>query len=138
MIDKSANSNKITALTTLNVMEKIDRFTREWFLDHTCKGDWVRNLSNVPEFDKGRLKHYLTDSRNKTFDKEGMRAYKSLKAYKFFEEGYVQKIMSLTTENFFLVRADVMASMAQRIYRPFVCLSLHGDVQGGSCDCVAG
>lgn len=51
---------------------------------------------------------------------------------------YVQKIMSLTTENFFLVRADVMVTLEQRIYRQFVCLSLHGDVQGGSCDYVAG
>lgn len=78
-------------------MEKTDRFTREWFLHH--KGDWVRNLSNIPEFDIGKLKYYLTENRNKTFDKEGMRAYKSLKAYEFFEEGYVQKISSLQIDN---------------------------------------
>lgn len=61
--------------------EKIDRFTREWFLHQ--KG----NLSNIPEFDIGKLKYYLTESRNKTFDKEGIRAYKSLKAYQFFLGG---------------------------------------------------
>lgn len=117
-------------------MEKTDRFTREWFLHQ--KGDWVRNLSNIPEFDIGKLKYYLTENRNKTFDKEGMRAYKSLKAYKFFEEGYVQKISSLQIDNSFLVRAEVMASMGQRVYTPYVCLNLQGDVRGGSCDCVAG
>lgn len=105
-------------------MEKTDRFTREWFLHQ--KGDRVRNLSNIPEFDIGKFKYYLTENRNKTFDKEGMRAYKSLKAYKFFEEGYVQKISSLQIDNSFLVRAEVMASMAQRVYKPYVCPSLQG------------
>ena len=68
-------------------MEKIDRFTLKWFLHHTYKGDWLRNLSNVPEFDIEKLKYYLTDSRNKTFDKEAMRPYKSLKAGKFYWGG---------------------------------------------------
>lgn len=78
---------KQTTLSMLKVMEKIDRFTLKWFLHHTCKGDWLRNLSNVPEFDIGKLKYYLTDSRNKTFDKEAMRPYKSLKAGKFYWGG---------------------------------------------------
>lgn len=116
--------------------DKLCKFSRPWFLK--IKGEWERNLKDVPEFDISKLKTYLTESCNKTFDKEGMRAYKSLKAFKYFEEGYVQKISSLVSENNYLIRADVMASMTQKVYKPYMCLSSSGVVKGGSCDCVAG
>jgi hypothetical protein len=51
----------------------------------------------------------------KTFGKEGIRAYKSLKAYKYFEEGYVQRIRSAQKHDVYFVKAEVMTSMARRI-----------------------
>ncbi|KAJ8300540.1 hypothetical protein KUTeg_022059 [Tegillarca granosa] len=59
------------------------QFSRQWFLNIDITA-WRRSLEGVPDFDIGQLKLYLTDSRNKTFDKEGMRAYKALKAFKYF------------------------------------------------------
>ena len=78
------------------------------------------------------------ESRNKTFDKEGMRAYKYLKAYTYFEEGHAQRISSAQKHDVYFVKAEVMASMASRIYTSYMCMSKEGDVHGGSCDCVAG
>ncbi|KAJ8313234.1 hypothetical protein KUTeg_009216 [Tegillarca granosa] len=80
----------------------------------------------------------MTNNWNKTFDKEGMRAYKSLKAFKYFDSGYVQKISSVNVDDFFVIQAEILASMTAKHYKVFVCLSSKGDVQGGSCDCVAG
>lgn len=113
-----------------------EKYTKEWFLSSVSR--WEQNLSDVPDFDIGKLKFYLTHSRNKTFDKEGMRAYKSLKAYKYFEEGYVQKISRGSIDSDYLIRAEVLASMAQRSYQSFVCLDPNGNVKGGICECVAG
>lgn len=114
------------------------KFSRTWFQSTVEKGEWEKHLKDLPEFDISKLKRYLTESRNKTFDKEGMRAYKSLKAYKYFEEGYVQRISSAQKHDVYFVKAEVMASMARRIYTSCIYMSKEGDVHGGSCDCLAG
>ena len=38
----------------------------------------------------------------------------------------------------YIVHADVMASMAQKVYRTYVCLDMDGVVAGGACTCVGG
>jgi len=117
-----------------------DRFSLTWFDSSQCV--WEKTLQDIPDFDHGKLKTYLCDSTSKTYDKESLRAYKSLKAYKFFEEGYVQKINKAKTlrdgKQVYIVKADVMASMAQKVYRTYVCLDMDGVVAGGACTCVAG
>jgi hypothetical protein len=84
------------------------------------------------------LKRYLTESRNKTFGKEGIRAYKSLKACKYFEEGYVQRIRSAQKHDVYFVKAEVMTSMARRIYTSYICMSKERYVHGGASNCAAG
>ena len=114
------------------------KFSRTWFQSTVEKGEWEKHLKDLPEFDISKLKRYLTESRNKTFGKEGIRAYKSLKAYKYFEEGYVQRIRSAQKHDVYFVKVEVMTSMARRIYTSCMYMSKEGDVHGGSCDCVAG
>lgn len=120
-----------------------NRFSRTWFESLQCT--WEKNLNDIPDFDHAKLKVYLCESTSKTFDKESLRAYKSLKAYKFFEEGYVQKLLKTRLQSdgseteYYIVKADVMASMAQRIYKTYVCFRMNdGGISGGACSCVAG
>ncbi|KAJ8311642.1 hypothetical protein KUTeg_010997 [Tegillarca granosa] len=87
----------------------------------------------------------MMESRDKTFDKDSVRAFKSLKAYKYFQAGYVQKIstctakdVSVSDDDLFLAKAEVLPSMERKVYKVNVCLSSCGDVLGGSCMCVAG
>lgn len=117
----------------------MNKFSKEWFSRSEIK--WAKNLCNVPDFTIEKLKNYLVESRDKTFDKDTTRAYKSLKAYKYFAEGYVQKIghSVVDGEDAYYIKAEVMASMTHRAYPTFVCLDRRtGDPIGASCACVAG
>ena len=49
---------------------------------------WTKSLASSPDFTFVHLYHYLVNSKEKTFDEEGMKAYKSLKVYKYFADGY--------------------------------------------------
>ena len=116
-------------------------FTFQWFGDFSSK--WTRNLSDVPDFDIGILKNYLTDSRQKTFDKDSVRAYKSLKAYKYFDEGFVQKLEHCVVNDgerdLYLIHAEVLASYQGQIYQTYVAIDKGtSSPVGGACACVAG
>ncbi|KAJ8310054.1 LOW QUALITY PROTEIN: hypothetical protein KUTeg_011919 [Tegillarca granosa] len=82
---------------------------------------------------------------DKTFDKDSVRAFKSLKAFKYFQAGYVQKIftclvsdLSVSDDKLFVCKSEVLASMERKVYKVFVNLSQCGEVLGGSCKCVSG
>ncbi|KAJ8306622.1 hypothetical protein KUTeg_017167 [Tegillarca granosa] len=121
-------------------------FDAQWFRHKTMSAEWTNSLTSVPKkFDYMKLRGYLIDSRNKTFDKESMRAFKSLKGFKYFDSGYVQRMkttnvkdIDLSPNPLFVCKAQVMASMARHINNVYVCLHKEGDVLGGSCECVAG
>ncbi|XP_033730700.1 uncharacterized protein LOC117320144 [Pecten maximus] len=122
-------------------------FTRDWFVNKLSANTWTTSLKNVPEkYCHEQLKKYLVESREKTFDKDSLRAFKSLKAFKYFKDGYVQKLKTATVkddavspDSIFLCKAQVMASMARKHYTVFTCISSSsGLVLGGSCECVAG
>ena len=54
---------------------------------------WMKNLSGkLVEFTFMNLLIYLVYGRNKTFDMQSMKASRSLKAYKFFFDGFVRNI----------------------------------------------
>ena len=50
---------------------------------------WNKDLSCLRNFSFRQLYEYLVNSEDKTFDKKSMKAYKSLKAYKYFKDGFV-------------------------------------------------
>ena len=85
---------------------------------------WENGLKNVPAFDISKLKKYLVESRDKSFDKESVRAYKSLKAFKYFEEGFVQRLSHIekTVENtsLYLISSRVLASYQGKSYQIYV------------------
>ncbi|KAJ8311195.1 hypothetical protein KUTeg_011258 [Tegillarca granosa] len=118
----------------------------KWFQQKDLSGHWSRSIRAIPEkFSLESIRQYLMESRDKTFDKDSVRAFKSLKAYKYFQAGYVQKIstctakdVSVSDDDIFLAKAEVLPSMERKVYKVNVCLSSCGDVLGGSCMCVAG
>ena len=113
----------------------------KWFKDKDRLGHWTKSLQCIPEkFCLESIRRYLIDSTEKTFDKDAVRAFKSLKAYKYFQEGYVQRIYTQrdASTKLTISKAEVMASMERRVYQVFVCLDDAGKVLGGSCKCVAG
>ena len=50
---------------------------------------WNKDLSCLRNFSFRQLYEYLVNSKDKTFDKKSMKAYKSLKAYKYFKNSFV-------------------------------------------------
>ena len=80
---------------------------------------------------------YLTDSKNRTFDSESMKAFKSLKAYKYFGAKYV--LYFGPEENVLYIKARVSASMKANAYPVYETMDQQtGEVFGGNCTCVAG
>lgn len=85
---------------------------------------------------------YLTESKSKTFDSESMKTFKSLKAYKYFADGFVRG----TSLHYFgpekkvlYIRAHVSASMKAAVCPVYVSMDQQsGEVFGGKCTCVAG
>ena len=55
---------------------------------------WNKDLSCLCNFSLRQLCKHLVKSKDKTFDKKGMKAYKSLKAYNYFKDGFVRNVWS--------------------------------------------
>ena len=53
---------------------------------------WKKDLSSLKDFTFMQLYHYLVNSRDKTFDKGAIKAFKSLKAYKYFSDHLVLNV----------------------------------------------
>ena len=53
---------------------------------------------------------YLVNSTDSTFDKESMKAFKSLKAYKYFSDGLVSNVWAHHLEDEVVVRAYCLSS----------------------------
>ena len=67
-------------------------FTLKLFFDKDLCRNWVKSIRDIPKsFDLDSVHHYLIESTNKMYDTHTVHAYKSLKAYKYIEEGYVCK-----------------------------------------------
>ena len=109
---------------------------------------WKKELKGVlNEFTFMNLLIYLVYGRDKSFDMKSLKAFKSLKAYKFFYDGFVR--------NAWVHECVVPASTSLRVlyFRAFVHHSLtcespltvfvsvngdNGDVYSAKCDCVSG
>ena len=106
---------------------------------------WSKKLSGVlAEFTLINIVIYLVYGRDKTFDMQALRAHKSLKAYKYFFDGYVKNVWvyQYLSENLRVLyfRAFVYYSFTTDTpYEVFVSLNGdNGDVYAGQCACVSG
>ena len=109
----------------------------------------VENWSKVrkgvlQDFTFMNLLIYLVCGRDKTFDMESMRAFKSLKAYRFFADGYVSNVWLHNCETerpkIVYVRGFVQHSLTTDLpLETFVALDGdNGDVFSAQYSCVSG
>ena len=104
--------------------------------------DWTKSLKSLQQFHFVNLFLYLVESRDKTFDQQSMRAFKSLKAFKFYADGYVQNMWlhKVPDSDLLVMRAFCFHSLtADPALKVFIILSgSSGDVYSAHCNCVAG
>ena len=70
-----------------------------------------------------------------------MENYKSLEAYKFFQDGWVQTVMHMKIEgDVLLMRSDVRPSYrtTSEPHKSWITVKSNGNVLAGHCNCMAG
>ena len=109
---------------------------------------WTKNLSGVlVEFTFMNLLIYLVYGRDKTFDMQSMKAFRSLKAYKFFFDGFVRNVWVFECPRISNLNLRVLYFRAY-VHHSLTCdsplevyISINGDngdVYSGKCSCVSG
>ena len=110
--------------------------------------DWCKDISTLSNFSLINLVVYLVYSKDKSFDMDSLRAHKSLKAYKYYYDGFVKNVwlhefppsegpLHLRVLYF---RAFVHHSLScDSPLEVFVSLNGDtGDVYAAKCNCVSG
>ena len=102
--------------------------------------EWTsKDISPIKKYWYMNMYEYLVNSTDSTFDKESMKAFKSLKAYKYFSDGLVSNVWAHHLEDEVVVRGYCLSSLkAKTVYTVYVVIKTTGDVVGGTCNCVAG
>ena len=143
--DEGADSDDACAISYLTDETKRDIRELPSFSSVT---NWTKNLAGVlVEFTFMNLLIYLVYGRDKTFDMQSMKAFRSLKAYKYFFDGFVR--------NVWVYECPRTSNLNLRVlyFRGYVHHSLtcdsplevyisingdNGDVYSGKCSCVSG
>ena len=92
---------------------------------------------------------YLINSQEKEFDRESLKAFKSLKAYKHFADGFVTNVSVTELDPEFpakeddkeviAVKCSCFSSLkAKTTYDVFLVMEKNGNVLAAKCTCVAG
>ena len=107
--------------------------------------DWAKQRRGVlVDFTFMNLLLYLVRGRDKTFDMQSMRAFKSLKAYRFFADGFVSNVWlhdcKTSDPRIVYVRGFVQHSLSMDVpLETFVALNGDtGDVYSAQCSCISG
>ena len=109
--------------------------------------EWGKKLDSLKDFTFMNLLVYLVYGRDKSFDMESLKAFKSLKAYKFFHDGFVRNVWvhqfpSTDKSNLKVLyfRGFVHHSLScEAPLEVFVALNGDtGDVYSAQCSCVSG
>ena len=79
-----------------------------------------------------QLHKYLINNKEKTFDKESMKVFKSLKAYRYFADGLVRTVkVYYTEEDQIVIKGYCYPSLTAKTV--YVILKSNGDVISGTC-----
>lgn len=143
--DGSADSDDACAISYLTNETKRDIRELPSFSSVT---NWTKNLDGMlVEFTFMNLLIYLVYGREKTFDMQSMKAFRSLKAYKFFFDGYVRNVWVHECPRTSSLNLRVLYFRAY-VYHSLTCdsplevyISINGDngdVYSGKCSCVSG
>ena len=79
---------------------------------------WNKDLSCLRHFSFRQLYEYLVNNKDKTYDKKSMKAYKSLKVYKYFKDSFVRNVWSNSHKETQLVavRAHCFSSLKAKLH----------------------
>ena len=100
-----------------------------------------QNSQSLSDFAFMDLYTYLVSSRNKTFDRESLKAFKSLKAYKYFADDLVRNVHAghIPANDLVAIKAHCLSSLkASTTYFTFLAMKQNGTVVAAQCSCVAG
>ena len=111
--------------------------------DPKTLNNWTNDLSKLPQISYNEIIDYLVYGSCKFFQREDMKCFKQLKAFKFFKDRHVQKIeLSLISEksSYCFVKAAVLPSMRQDcVYRTWISVVKEtAKVFSADCNCTAG
>ena len=86
----------------------------------------TKDISFLKDFSFVQLYEYLINSKDKTFDKESMKVFKSLKAYRYFADGLVTTVRAYyTEEDQIVIKGYCYSSLkAKTTYTVYVILNL--------------
>ena len=125
--------------------QELDRYeelcTYEEIIKSKCSHlPWTSDLRGTPVFSFVQLYDYLVVRTTKfKHIKLKSTAYKKLKAFQFFYEGYIKKFSVAKDAKFTFFDVRVKASMKSVLYKAIICLSnTDGDVCFAACTCPAG
>ncbi|XP_041374186.1 uncharacterized protein LOC121387226 [Gigantopelta aegis] len=110
---------------------------------YSLGGKWSTNPSNWPDLTFGDIYLYLIDTPS-IYNKDSMKAYKSLEAYKYVVSGHVQVVLSNPVDDkcpFIALKSKVTPSQRARDkpHEPWVFLEKNsGTVYCAHCTCMAG
>ena len=103
--------------------------------------DWNKSLKGLSDFTFADLYTYLVSSRNKTFDHESSKAFKSLKAYQYFEDDLVRNVYTchIHASELVAIKAHYHSSLkAGTTHFTYLVLRQNDTVVAAQCSCVAG
>ena len=101
---------------------------------------WSEDMSKWPDLQFGDIYTYLINTEG-CYTKEKLKAYKSLEAYNYFYNGYVQTVYFHLSGKFGIHKARVNPSQkaAENYHEPWVIICMQsGSVMTAHCTCMAG
>ena len=104
---------------------------------------WTKVLPPLTHFTFMQLYHHLVSSKEKTFNKKSMEAFKLFKTYQYFADGLVTNVctqkLHREDRSWVTVKEYCFASpKAKTTYTVHVQLKTGGEIVCGACTCVAG
>ena len=139
--------NEITGadLSGLTYLTEDVRTKLQFLPVFTTMTDWAKQRHGVlVDFTVMNLFLYLVCGRDKTFNMQSMQAFQSLKAYRFFADGFVSNVWlhdcKTSDPRIVYVRGFVQHSLSMDVpLETFVALNDDtGDVYSAQCSCISG
>ena len=101
---------------------------------------WSEDMSKWPDMQFGNIYTYLINTEG-CYTKEKLKAFRSLEAYNYFYNGYVQTVYFYLSGRFGILKAKVNPSQkaAENYHEPWIIICMEsGSVMTAHCTCMAG
>ena len=102
--------------------------------------NWSKTLKGLSDFTFMDLYTYLVSSCNKTFNRENLKAFRSLKTCKYFADDLVRYVHTghIPANDLIAIKAHCLSSLwASTTHFTFLAMKRYGTVVAPQCSCVA-